>query len=65
MVPPGKDHLNPDTNAIQPLVAVRDGDDRRIAQFHNTPARYDDRPEESRAHTAELEPLVGTGTVVS
>ena len=54
MVPPGKDELNPDRNAVQSMVAVRKGGKWEIALFQNTPAVYDGRPELSKKLTEEL-----------
>ncbi len=53
MVPPGKSDINPDVNAVQSLVAARTNGDWLIELFHNTPAAYHGRPEESAALTAE------------
>ena len=54
MVPPGKDELNPDRNAVQSMVAARKGEKWEIALFQNTPAAYDGRPELSKKLTQEL-----------
>jgi uncharacterized protein (TIGR02246 family) len=54
MVPPGKDELNPDRNAVQSMVAARKGARWEIALFQNTPAVYDGRPELSKKLTEEL-----------
>ena len=54
MVPPGKDELNPDRNAVQSMVAARKGAKWEIALFQNTPAVYDGRPELSKKLTEEL-----------
>ncbi len=54
MVPPGKDDINSAVNAIQSLVAVRDGDNWRIALFQNTPAQFHGRPEMAEELTNEL-----------
>lgn len=58
MVPPGKSDLNPDANAVQTLVAVRQGDRWQIALYHNTPAAFHGRPEASQALTEELRRLL-------
>ena len=56
MVPPGKRHIMPERNAIQTLVASRAGSDEwKIEMFHNTPAAFHGRPEESRKLTEELD----------
>jgi uncharacterized protein (TIGR02246 family) len=63
MVPPGGDDLNPATNAIQSMVAVRKGNGWQIALFHTTPAQFHSRPEAAAALTEELqEDLRRTGT---
>jgi uncharacterized protein (TIGR02246 family) len=54
MVPPGKDDINPEVNAVQTLVAVQSGDAWKIALFQNTPARLDGRPDEAKKLTEEL-----------
>jgi uncharacterized protein (TIGR02246 family) len=54
MVPPGKADINPAVNAVQSIVAVREDGEWRIALFHNTPAAYHGRPEESEALTNAL-----------
>jgi uncharacterized protein (TIGR02246 family) len=59
MVPPGQSDINPAVNAIQMLVAVRQGDGEwRIAVFQNTPAQFHGRPEVSEALTEELRRLL-------
>jgi len=55
MVPPGKSDINPETNAIQSLIAVRSGDGWQIALFQNTPAQFHGRPEQAKALTEELQ----------
>ncbi|MEA2687344.1 MAG: hypothetical protein QOE93_2539 [Actinomycetota bacterium] len=58
MIPPGQDDINPDTNAIQGLVAVREHDAGwRIALFQNTPAAFHGRPEAVEELTSELRRL--------
>jgi len=54
MAPPGKAELDPALNAIQSLVAVREGDRWRIALFQNTPAALHGRPELVAEMTEEL-----------
>jgi hypothetical protein len=58
MIPPGQADLNPAANAVQTLVASRDGDQWRIALFQNTPAQFHGRPELVERMTAELRQLV-------
>jgi uncharacterized protein (TIGR02246 family) len=57
LVPAGHDDLNPDLNAIQTLVARREGAAWRIALFQNTPAQFHGRPEAADALTNELRAL--------
>jgi uncharacterized protein (TIGR02246 family) len=64
MVPPGAGELNPKTNALQSVVAQKDGDDWRIALFQNTPAQYHGRPELGEAHTAEVEEVRASGATI-
>ena len=55
MVPPGKDDVMPERNALQTLVASRSrAGDWLVEMFHNTPARFDGRPEKAEEITAEL-----------
>ena len=55
MIPPGKTDINPETNAIQTLVAARDAQGQwRIEMFHNTPAAFHGRADERERLTAEL-----------
>lgn len=54
MVPPGKDDINPELNAIQCMLAVRKGDKWEVALFQNTPAAFHDRPDLSKKLTEEL-----------
>jgi uncharacterized protein (TIGR02246 family) len=54
MVPPGKDDINADMNAVQSLIAVRKNEKWEVALFQNTPAAYDGRPELSKKLCEEL-----------
>jgi uncharacterized protein (TIGR02246 family) len=54
MVPPGKDDINPQTNAIQSLIAVKQQNNWLIALFQNTPAQFHGRPELVEEMTNEL-----------
>ena len=54
MVPPGKDDLNPEMNAVQSMVAARKSGKWEIALFQNTPAAYRERPDLSKKLTDEL-----------
>jgi uncharacterized protein (TIGR02246 family) len=58
MVPPGKREINPATNAIQSMIAVKEGEHWRIALYHNTPAQFHGRPHLVEQMTAELQRLV-------
>ena len=58
MVPHGKTDINPATNAIQSLVAVKRDDRWRIALFQNTPAQFHGRPESVEQLTEELRKLL-------
>ena len=58
MVPPGKEDINPEMNAVQSLVAARKGGKWEIALFQNTPAAYHERPELSKKLTDELRAAV-------
>ena len=59
LVPVGKAELNPSTDALQRLVAVRRGGAWRIALFQNTPAQFHGRPEVAKALHDELQAQVG------
>lgn len=54
MVPRDKQELMPERNAIQTMVASRAAGEWRVEMFHNTPARFDGRPELSKQLTEEL-----------
>lgn len=58
MVPPGKNEIMPERNAVQTLVAVQDNQGLKISLFQNTPARFDGRPELVEAMTRELSELI-------
>jgi uncharacterized protein (TIGR02246 family) len=58
MVPPGKNTIMPERNAIQSLIAVKEKDDWQIALFQNPPAQFHGRPELSEGLTKELNELV-------
>ena len=60
MVPPDKDDINPEVNAVQSLVAARKGGKWEIALFQNTPAAFHDRPEFSKKLTEELRAVLKT-----
>ena len=65
MTPRGTSSLNPATNAVQALVAVREGDALRVALFQNTPAAFHGRPELAEQLTAELTEVLRSGAIVS
>jgi uncharacterized protein (TIGR02246 family) len=54
MIPPDKEEINPDVNAIQTLVAVRTEREWKIALFQNTPAAFQGRPDDAKKLTDEL-----------
>jgi uncharacterized protein (TIGR02246 family) len=58
MIPHGKTDINPATNAIQSLVAVKREGQWRIALFQNTPAQFHRRPELAEQLTEELRKLL-------
>ena len=53
MVPPDKDDINPDVNAVQTMVAVKAGGGWKIAVFQNTPA-FHGSPDDAKKLTDEL-----------
>jgi len=57
LIPAGQDEINPATNAIQSLVAVREDGAWHVALFQNTPAAFHGRPEAADALTDELRRL--------
>ena len=59
MVLPGESDLEPERNAHQTVVAVKEDGDWRIALFQNTPARFDGRPELVEQFTEELREAAG------
>lgn len=54
MVPPGKDDINPELNAIQCMVAARKGEKWEVASLQNTPAAFHDKSDLSKKLTEEL-----------
>ncbi|MBN3527379.1 SgcJ/EcaC family oxidoreductase [Paenibacillus apiarius] len=58
MVPRGQSDLNPDVNAHQTLVAVKDEGNWRIQLFQNTPGQFHGRPELAEQMTEELRQLL-------
>lgn len=65
MVPRGASALNPATNAVQTIVAVREGEPLRIALLQNTPAAFHGRPELVEQLAAELTEVLRSGAIVS
>ena len=61
MIPPGRDVIKPDVNAIQTLIAKRQGDEFRITLFQNTPAAFHGRPEAVSEMTNELQKAYDDG----
>jgi uncharacterized protein (TIGR02246 family) len=60
--PPGASDINPATNAIQSMVAVKAPDGWRIALMQTTPAAFHGRPEASEALTEELRAALREGS---
>ena len=54
MIPPGQKGINPATNAIQTITAVKKDDVWKIELFQNTPAQFHGRPEMVEELTKEL-----------
>ena len=54
MVPPDKDDINPDVNAVQTMVAVKTGGAWKVALFQNTPAALQGKPDDAKKLTEEL-----------
>jgi uncharacterized protein (TIGR02246 family) len=55
MIPPGKDDINPEVNAVQTMVAAHSGGAWKIVLFQNTPAAFHGRPNDAKALTEELQ----------
>lgn len=54
MIPPEKKDINPATNAIQTIIAIKKDDVWKIDLFQNTPAQFHGRPEMVEELTKEL-----------
>jgi uncharacterized protein (TIGR02246 family) len=54
MVPPDKEDINPDVNAVQTLIAVKKAGVWKVALFQNTPAALHGRPDAAKKLTEEL-----------
>jgi uncharacterized protein (TIGR02246 family) len=65
MVPPGKNELNPATNAIQSLITIEKGAEVKIAPLHNTPAAFHGRPGLAQQLIEELTDALRTGRTVT
>jgi uncharacterized protein (TIGR02246 family) len=62
MVPPGKEDINPEVNAVQTMVAARSGGAWKIALFQNTPAEFHGRPNDAKALCEELRNVLKSQT---
>jgi len=62
MVPQGESDINPEVNAVQTLVAVKQQNKWIIALFQNTPAAFHGRPELSERLTEELRQALRTSS---
>lgn len=58
MIPPGKTDIDPNVNAHQTLVAVKQDEGWQIELFQNTPAQFHGRPELVEQMTEELRQLL-------
>lgn len=58
MIPPDKKDINPSTNAIQSLIAIKQHNNWKITLFQNTPAQFHGRPELVEEMTKELSELI-------
>ncbi|MDQ6689657.1 MAG: SgcJ/EcaC family oxidoreductase [Gemmatimonadota bacterium] len=54
MVPPDADDINPETNAVQTMVAVQKSGTWKIAHFQNTPAAFHGRADDAKKLSEEL-----------
>jgi len=54
MIPPQQTDINPSTNAIQSIIAIKQDDVWKIELFQNTPAQFHGRPEMVEKLTKEL-----------
>lgn len=55
MIPPGKDNVMPDRNAVQTLIAVQNDGEWRTEIFQNTPAKWDGREKDVAKLSKELQ----------
>ena len=63
MVPRNEKEINPKTNAIQSLIAVKKDQQFMIALFQNTPAAFHGRDEDARQLTKELQEQFEKGSL--
>jgi len=61
LVSPGQEDINPATNSIQTVVAVRSGNTWQAVLFQTTPAAWHGRPDDRDALTAGLRDLYRRG----
>ena len=54
MIPPGQKDINPATNAVQTIIAIKQNDVWKIDLFQNTPAQFHGRPQMVEEMTKEL-----------
>ena len=54
LIPPDKDDIDSELNAVQSMIAVHKSGSWKIAHFHNTPAAYHQRPDLAKQLTEEL-----------
>ncbi len=54
MIAEGQSDINPAVNAVQSMVATKQGDSWQIALFQNTPAAFHGRPEMAELMTNDL-----------
>lgn len=60
MIPSDKKDINPSTNAVQTLIALKQDNNWKISLFQNTPAQFHGRPELVEEMTKELQPHLNT-----
>jgi hypothetical protein len=54
MIPPEQKNINPATNAVQTIIAIKKDNLWKIDLFQNTPAQFHGRPEMVGELTREL-----------
>lgn len=55
---PDKKDINPSTNAVQSLIALKQSNNWKVSLFQNTPAQFHGRPELVEEMTKELSELI-------